>query len=35
MRLDRVKREYRLGKGRVWTGYGNSVEWVKCEYALS
>ncbi len=32
--MDCVKREYGLGKARVWTGERESMDWVKREYGL-
>ncbi len=30
--MDCVKRECALGKGRVWTGQRESMDWAKGEY---
>ncbi len=30
--MDGEKREYGLGKARIWTVYRESVDWVKGEY---
>ncbi len=32
--MDRAKREFGLGKERVWTGQSESLDWVKREYEL-
>ncbi len=32
--MDWVKREYGLGKARVWIGLSESMDWVKLEYGL-